>query len=207
MSMVFLNYLGGGPAPRLMGTAYPNIVPHQVFRARDVGFGSAIGSEKLWSAFCQAINRRDLEAHPDSATNAQRSKNRAMLEKILTDHFYQRPAEEWIQALRASGVPCTLVQSLSHVIEDPQASIRQMFPVLHHPTAGKGRVMGCPIKLSDAPGRATRSAPLLGQHTRQVLRDLIGFDINATDELIAGGIVFEPESIPHIEQSKVPSDP
>jgi CoA:oxalate CoA-transferase len=206
MSVVFLNYLGGGPSPRPLGTAYPNIAPYQVFRAKDVGFASAIGSERLWSAFCQAIDREDLEAHPDFATNAERSKNRARLEKILTDYFCQRPAEEWIRALRTSGVPCSLVQSLPQLVEDPQASFREMFPILHHPTAGKGRVVGCPIKLSDTPGRATRPAPLLGQHTRQVLHDLLGFDVNAADELIARGVVFEPDSIPTIEQSKVPSD-
>jgi crotonobetainyl-CoA:carnitine CoA-transferase CaiB-like acyl-CoA transferase len=206
MSVIFLNHLGGGPAAGPMGTAYPNIVPYQVFRARDVSFGIAVGSEKLWSAFCQAIDRRDLEAHPDFATNAQRSKNRAMLQKILTDHFYQRPADEWIQALRVRGVPCSLVQTLPQVVEDPQASFREMFPVVHHPTAGTGRVVGCPIKLSDTPGRATRPAPLLGQHTRQVLHDLLGLDTAAADELIAGGIVFEPESIPPLEPSEVPSD-
>ena len=106
MSVVFLNHLGGGPGARPMGTAYANIVPYQVFRARDAGFGVAIGSEKLWSAFCQAIDRRDLEASSDFATNAQRSKNRVILEKTLTDHFSRRPAAEWIQALRATGVPC-----------------------------------------------------------------------------------------------------
>jgi crotonobetainyl-CoA:carnitine CoA-transferase CaiB-like acyl-CoA transferase len=206
MSVVFLNHLGGGPGARPMGTAYPNIVPYQVFRASDVGFGVAIGSEKLWSAFCQAIDRRDLEAHPDFATNAQRSKNRVILEKTLTDHLSRRPAAEWIRALRSTGVPCSLVQTLQDVVEDPQASFREMFPIVHHPTAGEGRVVGRPVKLSDTPGGPTRPAPLLGQHTRQVLQDLLGLDKKAANELIAGGIVFEPESIPHTEQGKVPSD-
>jgi crotonobetainyl-CoA:carnitine CoA-transferase CaiB-like acyl-CoA transferase len=206
MSVVFLNHLGGGLAARPMGTAYPNVVPYRVFRARDVGFGIAVGSEKLWSDFCQAIARRDLESHPDFATNAQRVKNRVMLEKILADHFCQRSAEEWILALRAKGVPCSLVQTLPQVVEDPQASFREMFPAVHHPTAGTARVVGCPIKLSETPGRATRPAPLLGEHTRQVLHDLLGLDMAAADQLIASRIVFETESTPKIAPNGVPSD-
>jgi crotonobetainyl-CoA:carnitine CoA-transferase CaiB-like acyl-CoA transferase len=193
MSVVFLNHLGGGPGARPMGTAYANIVPYQVFRARDAGFGVAIGSEKLWSAFCQAIDRRDLEANPDFATNAQRSKNRVILEKTLTDHFSRRPAAEWIQALGATGVPCSLVQTLQQVVEDPQASFREMFPLAHRPTAGEGRAVGPPVKLSGTPGAPTRPAPLLGQHTRQVLQDLLDLDTSAANRLISGGIVFEPE--------------
>jgi|HubBroStandDraft_4_1064222.scaffolds.fasta_scaffold118416_1 crotonobetainyl-CoA:carnitine CoA-transferase CaiB-like acyl-CoA transferase len=206
MSVVFLNHLGGGPGARPMGTAYPNIVPYQVFSAKDVGFSVAIGSEKLWSAFCQAIDRRDLEANPDFATNAQRSKNRVVLQKTLTDHFSRRPAAEWIRALHATGVPCSLVQTLQQVVEDPQASFREMFPVVNHPTAGEGRVVGRPLKLSGTPGGPTRPAPLLGQHTRQVLQDLLGLNERAADKLIAGGIVFEPDSNSHTEPGKVPSD-
>jgi crotonobetainyl-CoA:carnitine CoA-transferase CaiB-like acyl-CoA transferase len=206
MSVVFLNHLGGGLAARPMGTAYPNIVPYQVYRARDASFGCAVGSEKLWSAFCQAIGRQDLEDHPDFATNAQRSKNRAALEKILTDHFLQQPASEWLQALHATGVPCSLVQTLQQVIEDPQASFREIFPTVEHPTAGVGRVVGCPIKLSDTPGQVARPAPLLGQHTRRVLHELLGLNIDAAHQLFASGVVFEPDSMPTVQPGQVRSD-
>jgi len=199
MSVVFLNHLSGGLAARPMGTAYPNIVPYRVYRAKDVSFGIAIGSDKLWSALCQAIDRRDLEAHPDFASNAQRSKNRVTLEKILADHFCQRPADEWIRKLQARGVPCSLVQTLPQVIEDPQSSFREMFPSVDHPSAGTGRVVGCPIKLSGTPGRVSRPAPLLGEHTRRVLHDLLDLDMAAADELIASGIVFETEEAPRIK--------
>jgi crotonobetainyl-CoA:carnitine CoA-transferase CaiB-like acyl-CoA transferase len=192
MSVVFLNHLGGGLAARPMGTAYPNIVPYRVYRASDVSFGIAIGSDKLWSALCQAVDRLDLEGNPDFATNAQRSKNRAKLEKILADHFCQRTAEEWIHALQAKGVPCSLVQTLPQVVEDPQSSFREMFPTVDHPTAGTARVVGCPIKLSDTPGLVDRPAPLLGQHSKRILQELLGLDVAAADQLIANGIVFGP---------------
>jgi CoA:oxalate CoA-transferase len=206
MSVVFLNYLGGGSAAKPMGTAYPNVVPYQVFKAKDASFGIAVGSEKLWSAFCQAIDRRDLVAHPDFATNAKRSLNRVRLEKILADHFYQGSGERWISILRASGIPCSLVQTLPQVVEDEQALFREMFPVVYHPTAGTGRAVGPPIKFSETPGRASVPAPLLGQHTREVLHDVLGFDTETVGGLIVDRVVFEPESIPRTDPRNVTSD-
>jgi crotonobetainyl-CoA:carnitine CoA-transferase CaiB-like acyl-CoA transferase len=202
MSVIFLNYLGGGPAAEPMGTAYPNIVPYQVFRAKDTPFSIAVGSEKLWSAFCSAIGRRDLEAHRDFATNAERLRNRVELEELLSQHFSQRAATEWISVLRRNGVPCSLVQTLPQVVVDPQASFREMFPLVQNPSGGTSRAVGCPIKLSNTPSRASGPAPLLGQHTRQVLHDLLNIAGPDTEKLITDGIVFEPRSFPSVELSR-----
>jgi crotonobetainyl-CoA:carnitine CoA-transferase CaiB-like acyl-CoA transferase len=206
MSVIFLNHIGGGMAASPMGTAYPNIVPYQVFNAKDAGFACAVGSEKLWTAFCQAISREDLERHPKFATNAVRSKNRAELQNILTNHFRQRTAKEWLNVLSESGIPCSPVANVQQVFEDPQAAFRNMFPKLQHPTSGEGYVVGCPIKLSETPGSVSRPAPLLGQQSRVVLHDLLGLSKEALDRLIASRIVFEPESLPHSQREKVPSD-
>jgi crotonobetainyl-CoA:carnitine CoA-transferase CaiB-like acyl-CoA transferase len=195
MSSVFLNYLGGGPSERPMGTAYPSIVPYRVFRAQDASFGVAVGSEKLWSAFCNAIDRRDLGSHPEFATNALRTKNRTFLEDTLARHFCQRRAAEWIHALGAAGVPCSLVQTLSQVVDDPQTAFREMFPSIHHPTAGTRRVVGCPVKLSETPGRPALPAPLLGQHTHQVLGDMLGLDAAAAAKLAAAGVISPREPL------------
>jgi crotonobetainyl-CoA:carnitine CoA-transferase CaiB-like acyl-CoA transferase len=196
MSVVFLNHIGGGPAARPMGTAYPNIVPYQVFPAKEESIGCAVGSEKLWSAFCRALGRQDLEKNPSFVSNAERSKNRVALEKLLKDHFKQRPAKEWLDLLRAAGVPCSLVQTLDEVIDDPQTSARDIFPTVNHPTAGTGTVVGCPVKLSDTPGQVTRPAPLLGQHTKQVLNELLKLNSSAVSRLIDSGVVFASEPIP-----------
>jgi CoA-transferase family III len=132
--------------------------------------------------------------------------NRVRLEKILADHFYQGSGERWISILRASGIPCSLVQTLPQVVEDEQALFREMFPVVYHPTAGTGRAVGPPIKFSETPGRASVPAPLLGQHTREVLHDVLGFDTETVGGLIVDRVVFEPESIPHTDPRNVTSD-
>ncbi len=191
MSSNFMSYLGSGQEPRPLGTAFSTIVPYRVFSAQDRSLAIAVGSEKLWSSFCNVIGRADLESHSDYATNALRVENREVLERIIADIFAQRSAAEWIEKLRAVGIPCSLVRTLPEVVEDPQAAFRQMFPHLDHPTAGSHTVTGTPVKLSLTPGRPTMAAPLLGQHTRYVLADLLGLDDGATDELVAQGIVYE----------------
>jgi crotonobetainyl-CoA:carnitine CoA-transferase CaiB-like acyl-CoA transferase len=191
MSVVFLNHLGGGPGATPMGTAYPNIVPYQVYQAKDHGFACAVGSEKLWSAFCRAINRKDLESDSRFATNAQRSQNRAALTTILSDHFAKRSAQDWLDALSADGVPCSSVQNMQQVVEDPQSKFRNIFPKIRHSATDERNVVGCPIKFSETPGKVEDSAPALGQHTRDVLRSVLGLSNPDTDQLIASGIVFE----------------
>ena len=191
MSSNFMSYLGSGQEPRPLGTAFSTIVPYRVFNAQDRSFALAVGSEKLWSSFCEVIGRTDLATHPDYATNALRVENREAIERIIADIFSQRSAAEWIEKLRAVGIPCSLVRTLPEVVADPQAAFRQMFPQLEHPTAGWHKVTGTPVKLSLTPGQPTIAAPLLGQHTRSVLADLLGLDDRVTDELAANGIVYE----------------
>jgi crotonobetainyl-CoA:carnitine CoA-transferase CaiB-like acyl-CoA transferase len=200
MSSNFMSYLGSGQEPRPLGTAFSTIVPYRVFNAQDRSFAIAVGSEKLWSSFCSVIGRADLEAHPDYATNALRVEHREALERIIAAIFSQRSAAEWIERLRAVGIPCSLVRTLPEVVEDSQAAFREMFPRLDHPTAGWHTVTGTPVKLSLTPGRPTMAAPLPGQHTRYLLADLLKLDDRATDELVANGIVYE-SPLPKLENA------
>jgi len=191
MSSNYLSFLGSNVVPVPMGTSFPTIVPYRCYRAKDREVGVAIGSEKLWSAFCQALERPDLEKHPEYATNPDRIRNRAVLEPILEGVFAQRSGSEWIERLRAAGVPCSLVRNFGEVAIDPQSELRGMFPWMEHPTAGRHQVTGTPVKLSDTPGRPSLPAPLLGQHTRQILRDLLALENEVVDELVDRRVLFE----------------
>jgi len=191
MSSNFMNYLGSGVDPRPMGTAFATIVPYRVFEGSDRSFALAVGSEKLWSAFCAVIERPDLEDHPDYAVNSSRVANRETLEPLLAGILAERPAAEWIERLRGVGIPCSLVRTFSEVVADPQSAVREMFPALDHPTAGRHRVTGRPVKLSEMPGEITEPAPLLGQHTRQALQDLLELDHATIDELLKTGVIHE----------------
>jgi crotonobetainyl-CoA:carnitine CoA-transferase CaiB-like acyl-CoA transferase len=194
MSSNYMSYLGSGDVPSPMGTAFPTVVPYRVFHTKDRAVAIAVGSEKLWSAFCCAIERPDLERHPDYATNAERIRNRETLEPLLEKVFRTRSEAEWIARLQAAGIPASVVRNFEEVAEHPQSAIRRMFPELDHPTAGRHRVTGTPVKLSETPGKPGEPAPLLGQHTHDILKELLRLDRATFDSLAKKGIVYEPKT-------------
>jgi len=194
MSSNYMSYLGSGNVPKPMGTAFPTVVPYRVFHTADRALAIAIGSERLWCAFCRAIDRPELERHPDYATNAERIRNRETLEPLLEEVFRQRPGAEWIACLQGAGIPASLVRNFEEVAEHSQSAVRHMFPELEHPTAGRHRVTGTPVKLSETPGAPGEPAPLLGEHTRDVLQELLGLDDAAFDSLAERAIAYEPET-------------
>jgi crotonobetainyl-CoA:carnitine CoA-transferase CaiB-like acyl-CoA transferase len=186
MSSNYMSYLGSGIVPRPMGTAFPTIVPYRVYPAKDRKIAIAIGSERLWSIFCAAIDRPDLERHPDYCTNAQRIRNRAVLEPILDSVFRERTGAEWIERLQGAGIPASLVRNFEEVSEHPQSAVREMFP-----TVGERRVTGTPVKLSETPGAPTTPAPQLGEHTARAMRELLDLGDREVRELISRGVLYE----------------
>ena len=190
MSSNYMSFLGSGKVPRPLGSGFPTVVPYRVFDAQDRPFSIAVGSERLWSAFCREIARDDLAAHPDFATNARRVENRHRLEAILQSVFRERPAAEWIARLRSAGVPCSPVRTFAEVVDDPQTALRNMFPSIACPAVGSHRVTGPAVKLSASPGQVGAGAPELGEHTAFVLAELLGLDSPTIDELAAAGVIL-----------------
>jgi crotonobetainyl-CoA:carnitine CoA-transferase CaiB-like acyl-CoA transferase len=194
MSSNYMSFLGSGVVPRPMGSSFPTVVPYRVFQTSDRPLAIAVGSEKLWSAFCSALDRPDIEKHRDYEINAVRIQNRDALEALLASIFLQRSGSEWIALLKSAGVPCSLVRNFREVVEDPQCEVREMFPFIEHPAAGRHRVTGTPVKLSDTPGRPSSPAPLLAQHTRDALKEFFSLEDSALDDLVARGVVFEAQA-------------
>jgi len=190
MTSNYMGYLGSGVVPRPMGTAFPTVVPYRVFHASDRQIAIAVGSEKLWAQFCNAIERPDLIRHPDYCTNAQRIINRAVLEPLLDEVMRHRTGAEWIERLQAAGIPASLVRNFQEVAEHAQSAVREMFPPMDHATAGPHRVTGTPIKLSATPGSPGSPAPLLGEHTRGALAELLGLDDTSLQNLAAKGVIL-----------------
>jgi crotonobetainyl-CoA:carnitine CoA-transferase CaiB-like acyl-CoA transferase len=196
MSSNYMSFLGSGNPPRPLGSGFPTVVPYRVFEAKDRCFSIAVGSEKLWSAFCRVVGRGDLETHPDYGTNARRVENRHALEEILSAVFRERNMQEWIERLTAVGIPCSPVRTFQEVVEHPQTTMREMFPTMHGPVAGPHRVTGTPIKLSETPGRIGTPAPELGEHTGRVLCELLGLDTHALDSLAHAGVILPSGAAP-----------
>ncbi len=182
-------YLADGELPRPMGTAYKALLPYQTFRTRTRDLALAVGSEKLWKVFCPAIGCPELADDPRYRTNADRARNRESLIARLQDVFLTRPYEEWEPILLSRGIPMGAINSIAQVVEHPQVLARGALVETAHPRAGKVKMVGAPVRLSETPGSVRTPAPTLGEHTDQVLREVLGLDDEAIAALRNSGVI------------------
>lgn len=164
------SYLADGVVPEPMGTAYKALLPYQTFQTRTKDLALAVGSDRLWRIFCPAMGLQDMLDDPRFATNAARSQNRAELLARLQEVFRTKPYEEWETLLLKHGIPVGAINTVDQVVEHPQVRARGMIAESDHPVAGKVKLVGVPVKLSETPGSVREPAPLLGQHTDEVLQ-------------------------------------
>ncbi len=168
LSNVASNYLiSGEEAPRL-GNGHPNIVPYQAFRTRDGYVVVSCGNDRLYQELCQLLGREDLAKDPSFATNPQRVRNREQLVPALQEEFLHRSTEEWLPELRAAGIPCGPINTVSQIFHDPHIQAREFVWECEHPTAGRIKLSGSPIHLSETPTRLYKAPPLLGEDDDKV---------------------------------------
>ena len=182
------NYLVSGNVPGRAGNAHQNIVPYQVFEVAPLTDGSkdhlilAVGNDSQFVKFCDVANIPELGVHPLFAKNRDRVTNRAQLVPMLEAVMRTRTKAVWLAALEAAKVPCGAINNLAEVFTDPQVTARSMVTPWQHPLQSDLRLVASPMKLSATPPRNDRAPPLLGQHTDEVLRDLL----QMTGERLAG---------------------
>ena len=169
-------YVTSGIVPQPLGNRHPSITPFSSFTAKDGHIIVGAGNDRLWERLVNILGRPDLAADPRFATNADRTANVKELTAILNSIFQQRTIAEWIETLEAAGLPCAPINTIDRIVNDPHIKAREMIVELEHPVAGKLKVPGVPVKMSATPGAAERPAPLLGQHTAEILQELLGWD-------------------------------
>ena len=163
------NYLVANQEARRWGTAHESIVPYQAFRAKDDYITVAAANDKLWLRLCNILNRKDLAENSNYATNALRVWHRKELVAALAEEFEKKSCEEWVEALAAEGIPCGPINSMESLFRDPQVLHRRMIEEVDHPTIGRLRLTGIPVKYSAAKPCIRRPPPLLGEHTDEIL--------------------------------------
>ena len=182
-------YFAYGRPPQRLGKAHPTLVPYQAFMASDGKyFNVAVGSERLWERFCQAVKRDDLKDDPDYATNGVRVENRAKLVPLLQEYFLSREADDWVADLQANSVPAGPINDLADVFSDPQVLHRDMFLEIPHPTLGSIKQTGLPIKFSRTPGGLDQHPPLLGEHNEAILQDL-GYGVDEIRDFVEKAVI------------------
>lgn len=189
LANVASNYLVGGLPPPRLGNAHPNIAPYEAFPARDRWFALAAANEGQWATLCEALDRADLKGDARFANNQARVVNRQALREVLSEALQARDADEWLDIFREAGLPCGPINSIPEVFTHPQAESRQLALEVQHETAGAIRFPGFPYKFSNTPAQVGLAPPLLGQHTKEVLMDLLGYSAESFDDFVARGIV------------------
>jgi crotonobetainyl-CoA:carnitine CoA-transferase CaiB-like acyl-CoA transferase len=183
------NYLNSGKPPKRWGNAHANIVPYQTFACADGHIIVATGNDGQYQKFVEAGGRPELAADPRFATNPLRVQNRDTLVPILAGMVRARKRAEWIALLEARGVPCGPINDVGEVFENPQVQARGVAIELPHPVAGTVKLVRSPMKMSATPATSDKAPPLLGQHTDEVLREVLGKSSGQIAALRAKGVL------------------
>jgi crotonobetainyl-CoA:carnitine CoA-transferase CaiB-like acyl-CoA transferase len=168
------NYFSTGTPPGRIGNLHPNIVPYQPFKTSDGEVIVACGNDNLFGKFCEAAGCTGLAQDPRFATNGKRVENRAEITRLIQDIFRKKSTAEWLDLLEAAGVPNGPINDLAQVFEEPQVRARGVKIELEHAAAGKLPLVASPMRFSGTPLEYRLAPPLLGQHTDEVLKSLLG---------------------------------
>lgn len=184
-----MNYLTTGVAPQRLGNAHPNIVPYQDFPTADGDFILTVGNDSQFRKFAEVAGRPEWADDPRFATNTLRVANRSVLVPLLRQATVFKTTAEWVTQLEAVGVPCGPINDLAQVFADPQVQARGLAMQLPHALAGLVPQVASPIRLSETPVEYRNAPPLLGEHTRQVLEQVLGLHADAVEALRQSGVL------------------
>ncbi|PEE44470.1 CaiB/BaiF CoA transferase family protein [Bacillus pseudomycoides] len=166
------NYLCTGELPERLGNQHPNIVPYQVFKAKDGDLVVAVGNDEQFHRFCVLLGRQDLSRLDRYTTNANRLLYKEELIDIIAKEMKKKKKEEWKQLLDEAGIPNGPILNVKEALETEQAGAREMTVHMEHPTIENLKLVGSPLKLAKTPVRMQKHPPLHGEHTEQILKNL-----------------------------------
>ncbi len=191
ISHINMNYLIGGIVPKRMGTGHPSIVPYQMFQAKDGPMVVAVGNDGQFGKLCALLGLGDLPKDARFLTNPLRVKNRNALVPQLEAAFAKATTAEWIEKLTQLGVPCGPLNDLQQVFDDPHVKSRGVETRIPHARAAAGSVpaVANPARLSATPPTYERAAPLLGEHTHEILSGVLGLTDADIDKLRTDGVI------------------
>jgi crotonobetainyl-CoA:carnitine CoA-transferase CaiB-like acyl-CoA transferase len=183
------NYLADRVVPKPMGTAYGAVLPYQTFQTKTRDIAVGVGSDKVWRTLCPLLGLGDMATDPRYITNAARHANRPSLIERLQAAFLTKTYEEWEASLMPAGVPIGAINTIDQVVAHPQVAARHSLVESTHPVAGTISVVAPPVRMSETPGSVRTPAPLLGQHTEEVLRDRLGMNANEIARLTGAKVI------------------
>jgi crotonobetainyl-CoA:carnitine CoA-transferase CaiB-like acyl-CoA transferase len=180
------SFFATGISPGPTGSAHLLSAPYQAFRAADGWLTIGGANQANWERLARVLGAPEWIEDARFRANADRMKNLDALVLLMNERLEKRKVNDWLAALDSEGIPCGPINSIAAMAADPHTAAREMVVELEHPRAGRTRALGLPVKLSATPGGISRPAPLLGEHTREVLGEF-GFSRAEIDALYASG--------------------
>ncbi|XP_018415169.1 PREDICTED: succinate--hydroxymethylglutarate CoA-transferase isoform X2 [Nanorana parkeri] len=191
LTHVAANFLNGGVEAKRWGTAHGSIVPYQSFKAKDGYVVIGAGNDQQFSTVCKILNLPELISDPRFKTNKLRVQYRKYILEILTTRFSEKTTSEWLQLFEGSGIPYGPINSIKQVFSEPQVAHNGLILEMDHPTAGKISVPGPAVRFNSFNSSAPVPPPVLGQHTVEVLKTLLGYEDGYIAELIQAKTISE----------------
>jgi len=182
-------YFTTGTSPTRRGNEHPTIAPYETFEASDGWLNVGVANDKFWHLFCDVTEAEDLRSDTRFATAPLRVMNRAALKPLVAGLLKRQTRSYWVERLSRAGVPCGQIRTVGEVCEAPQLVDRGMIIAMSHHLAGVVRNIAGPVRFDDNAPIAAVPPPSLGQHTREVLVDLLGLSPAQFDEMVAKGVV------------------
>lgn len=182
-------YLSAGEVPQRMGNAHSTIVPYQVFATQDGHMILAVGNDGQFKKVCESLGRPELALDTRFKKNSDRVMHRAELVEILAEILARRTTDEWLPMIESEGIPCGRINRIDAALNDPQVRHRNMRVRAPHRSLGLIDLLGSPMKLSETPPEVRSAPPVLGEHTEEVLGELLGYSQGDIDRLRRAGVI------------------
>ncbi len=182
-------YLCCGEVPGLIGSENPTRVPSANYQTGDGRYVHVVINDRQWPRFCELLGRPELAGDPEFSTNRARVANRERVNAIIGGLMKARPAGEWIALFDAEGLPIGPVNTLDRAFSDPQVVAREMVKSFLHPIAGEVKAINMPYRFAEDSTEIRSAPPLLGQHTEEILAELLGYSTEQVAQLRAEGVI------------------
>lgn len=175
--------------PGRIGNLHPTISPYETFETSDGYMNLALGNQDLFEDFCELIDRTDILEDDRFENNPARVEHRDIIHELIEEETVKKTTDEWLNLLKEAEIPAAPIQDLQEVFEHPQTLARDMLESVRHPETGDINVTGIPIKMSQTEGEIDEPPPRLGEHTREILGEILEYDSDDIEDLVNEDVV------------------